>query len=52
VNKYLYYVGVGGIMVSIAAFQAVNAGSIPGHRIFELFFEKKESLAKQFYILF
>ena len=24
----------GGIMVSIAAFQAVDPGSIPGHRIF------------------
>merc|ERR1711954_604428 len=27
------YVGVGGIMVSIAAFQAVDPGSIPGRRI-------------------
>ena len=26
--------GVGGIMVSIAAFQAVDPGSIPGRRIF------------------
>ena len=28
--------GVGGIMVSIAAFQAVDPGSIPGRRIFFL----------------
>ena len=28
---------VGGIMVSIAAFQAVDPGSIPGRRIFFLF---------------
>jgi hypothetical protein len=39
-------------MISTAAFQAVDPRSIPGHRIFELFFEKKESLPKQFYILF
>ena len=35
--KKLSYVGwysVGGIMVSIAAFQAVDPGSIPGRRIF------------------
>ena len=31
--------GVGGIMVSIAAFQAVDPGSIPGRRIcFEFFY--------------
>ena len=29
--------GVGGIMVSIAAFQAVDPGSIPGRRNFFLF---------------
>ena len=29
---------VGGIMVSIAAFQAVDPGSIPGRRIFFWFF--------------
>jgi hypothetical protein len=30
----VYISSVGGIMVSIAAFQAVDPGSIPGHRIF------------------
>ena len=30
----LYHVSVGGIMVSIAAFQAVDPGSIPGRRMF------------------
>ena len=29
--------GVGGIMVSIAAFQAVDPGSIPGRRNFDFF---------------
>ena len=35
--------GVGGIMVSIAAFQAVDPGSIPGRRKFFVFvlFEEK-----------
>ena len=28
---------VGGIVVSIAAFQAVDPGSIPGHRMLNLF---------------
>ena len=32
----LYHVSVGGIMVSIAAFQAVDPGSIPGRRMFLL----------------
>ena len=39
---YVFYIitrSVGGIMVSIAAFQAVDPGSIPGHRIiFTIFF--------------
>ena len=30
----VFEVGVGGIMVSIAAFQAVDPGSIPGRRNF------------------
>ena len=30
----------GGVMVSIVAFQAVDPGSIPGHRTKHLFFEK------------
>ena len=29
-----FYQGVAGVMVSIAAFQAVDPGSIPGPRIF------------------
>ena len=35
VNKFIQVilVSVGGIMVSIAAFQAVDPGSIPGRRI-------------------
>ena len=41
-NRMLTFVllergGVGGIMVSIAAFQAVDPGSIPGRRIFSHF---------------
>lgn len=38
VVKYfcLHHVSVGGIMVSIAAFQAVDPGSIPGRRMFWL----------------
>ncbi len=31
-------VGVGGVMVSIVAFQAIDPGSIPGQRIFLPFF--------------
>ena len=36
VNKFIQVilVSVGGIMVSIAAFQAVDPGSIPGRRMF------------------
>ena len=30
---FTWYTSVGGIMVSIAAFQAVDPGSIPGRRI-------------------
>ena len=30
----IFQLGVGGIVVSIAAFQAVDPGSIPGQRIF------------------
>ena len=33
-NRWVLDVGVGGIMVSIAAFQAVDPGSIPGRRNF------------------
>ena len=33
----LEWIGVGGIMVSIAAFQAVDPGSIPGRRNFFFF---------------
>ena len=32
------YIGDGGIMVSMVAFQAVDPGSIPGHRILMFFF--------------
>ena len=40
--KLKYCTSVGGIMVSIAAFQAVDPGSIPGRRNFNfLFFQKK-----------
>ncbi len=42
-NVYVYSIitsSVGGIMVSIAAFQAVDPGSIPGHRSFLLLLEK------------
>ena len=35
VNYHLY--SDGGIMVSMVAFQAVDPGSIPGHRIFLTF---------------
>ena len=40
VNKFIQVilVSVGGIMVSIAAFQAVDPGSIPGRRICFNFF--------------
>ena len=31
---FTWYTSVGGIMVSIAAFQAVDPGSIPGRRMF------------------
>ena len=34
---FTWYTSVGGIMVSIAAFQAVDPGSIPGRRMFFLF---------------
>ena len=37
---------VGGIAVSIAAFQAVDPGSTPGHR--NLFYRKSESLLYKF----
>ncbi len=41
-KRFVFYPvsrSVGGIMVSIAAFQAVDPGSIPGHRItFTIFF--------------
>ena len=33
---FTWYTSVGGIMVSIAAFQAVDPGSIPGRRMFFL----------------
>ena len=32
--NFLFSSSVGGIMVSIAAFQAIVPGSLPGHRIF------------------
>ena len=35
---FTWYTSVGGIMVSIAAFQAVDPGSIPGRRILFLAF--------------
>ena len=42
---------VGGIMVSIAAFQAVDPGSIPGRRnIFFLFFRLLSQQTMQFFI--
>ena len=60
VEGYLLYdrrLSVGGIMVSIAAFQAVDPGSIPGRRSFGFFllepfksnfdFEGKRTLATQ-----
>ena len=36
VGKTFYRAGDGGVMVSIVAFQAVDPGSIPGHRTFFL----------------
>ena len=33
----LFLTSVGGVMVSIDAFQALDPGSIPGHRIFFLY---------------
>ena len=37
-NLLIITSGVGGVMVSIAAFQAVDLGSIPGQRTLFLFF--------------
>ena len=34
INIFWFVIGVAGVMVSIAAFQAVDPGSIPGPRIF------------------
>ena len=44
---------VGGVMVSIVAFQAVDPGSIPGRRIifFEFFFYHTEFFFYFFYFL-
>ena len=39
---------VGGIMVSIAAFQAVDPGSIPGRRIFSHFESNVKSVSQNF----
>ena len=36
---------VGGIVVSIAAFQAVDPGSIPGRRISRFWFQYRKNLA-------
>ena len=41
------HTSVGGIMVSIAAFQAVDPGSIPGrHKIFVMFLDRLDALMK------
>ena len=36
-HQHLHISSVSGIVVSIAAFQAVDPGSIPGHRMLNLF---------------
>ena len=36
--KFHPYLSDGGIMVSMVAFQAVDPGSIPGHRILHILF--------------
>ena len=46
----MQHVSVGGIVVSIAAFQAVDPGSIPGQRTF--FFTVFDYNALSFYFLF
>ena len=44
--------GVGGIVVSIAAFQAVDPGSIPGRRNVLIYFIEKIIKRKVFWLLF